>query len=225
MPEIDQDTAVQGWRSRTVERSLQTARARAVKRGSRYITAAQELLAQTNRPDFTLQEIVDHSRSSMRTFYLHFASKDDLLLAVLEEEIGAFVDMAQKGIKASKSTGSLDKVRIVIETMLSEISSDSPHGRVSRALAIYYMRLFETNPEELSLAIQPLYELVHKIVEAGVVDGDIRTDIEAAKLAELVMRLIVSVAQSQVLGNQTGNPIDANDAWQFCFFGLSKPRA
>jgi AcrR family transcriptional regulator len=225
MADADVEAPTQGWRSRTVERSLQSARARAVKRGSRYITAAQELMAKTNRPDFTLQDVVDHSRSSMRTFYLHFASKDDLLLAVLEEEIDAFVDMTRKAIAASKSTDPLDHVNAVIQTMLGEISSDSPHGRVSSALAVYYMRLLESNPEELSHAIQPLYDLTLEIVEAGVAAGCMRSDLAAEKLAELVMRLMVSVGQSRALDGHTRGSLNADDAWRFCLGGLCHPNA
>ncbi|MGV0791463.1 TetR/AcrR family transcriptional regulator [Mycolicibacterium sp. XJ1819] len=225
MTDTANKTAAQGWRSRTVERSLQTARERAVKRGSRYIAAAQELLAKTNRPDFTLQDVVDQSRSSMRTFYLHFASKDDLLLAVLEEEIVAFVDMTRKAITASKSKDPLEHLNIMVKTLMSEISSESSHGRVSRALSIYYMRLFESNPEELAHVMRPWYELTLEILRNGVDAGTVRDDISAEKLAELVMRVTVSTAHSQTLGGRpTGTePITAADAWRFCLGGVSQP--
>ena len=225
MTETDVDaSSSQGWRGRTVERSLQTARARAVKRGTRFIAAAQEILAETNQPDFTLQDVVDRAHSSMRTFYLHFASKDELLLAVLEEEIRAYVEMTRDAIEASKSTDPLDHLNIMLQTMLSEISSDSQHGRLSRALSIYYMRLLESSPAELAHAIQPQYDLTLELMQAGIAAGVVRQDIAAEKLAELMMRLNVSVAHSQVLGNQTGaEPIDATDAWQFCFGGIQQP--
>lgn len=225
MTETSADASSQGWRSRTVERSLQTARARAVNRGSRFIAAAQELLAQSDRPDFTLQDVVDHARSSMRTFYLHFASKDDLLIAVLEEEMYAFAQLCRDEIAASKTTDPRDHLKVMIDVLLSEISSDSRHGRLSRALTIYYMHLFETSPEQLSHAIKPQYDMTLELVQAGVDAGVIRTDIAPAKLAELFMRLSSSVAHSRLLGNELGvEPIDAQEAWLFCLGGLDRPR-
>ncbi len=75
------------WRERAVERSLRKARARAVTRSDRFIAAANALLQETGRTDFTVQEIVERSKMSLRSFYQHFASKDDLLLALFEELI------------------------------------------------------------------------------------------------------------------------------------------
>src|SRR5581483_11951057 len=78
------------WRERTVDRSLANHRARALEKSSRFIDAATELLAESGRTDFTVQEIVDRSGQSVRAFYQHFAGKDDLLLAVFEQAMETF---------------------------------------------------------------------------------------------------------------------------------------
>src|ERR1039458_5626042 len=75
------------WQERTVERSLKAARQRAISRGNTFIAAAVALLRTTGKVDFTVQEVVDRSGMSLRSFYQHFASKDDLLLAVVEERV------------------------------------------------------------------------------------------------------------------------------------------
>src|SRR5437763_9607122 len=75
------------WRERAVERSLRNARAKALSRSDRFIQVAMELLSETGRTDFTVQELVERSRTSLRSFYQHFASKDELLLALFEEVI------------------------------------------------------------------------------------------------------------------------------------------
>jgi AcrR family transcriptional regulator len=79
------------WRERAVERSLRSARARAVSRSDRFIVAATELLGETERTDFTVQEIVERSKMSLRSFYQHFGSKDELLIALFEEVIKAYI--------------------------------------------------------------------------------------------------------------------------------------
>src|SRR4051794_41950676 len=75
------------WRERAVERSLRNARAKAMSRSDRFIEVAMELLSETGRTDFTVQELVERSKTSLRSFYQHFGSKDELLLALFEEVI------------------------------------------------------------------------------------------------------------------------------------------
>src|SRR3954452_174905 len=87
-PQMSQDAEPNGgssWQRRAVDRSLGTARARAVSRSGQILAAARELTEETGGLDFTVQDIVDRSGLSLRSFYKHFSGKDELLLALLEE--------------------------------------------------------------------------------------------------------------------------------------------
>src|SRR5207253_11031590 len=68
----------------SMQRSLQSAHARAHARSDRFVAAATWLLQEKANTDFTVQDVVDRSKMSIRTFYKYFASKDDLLVAVYE---------------------------------------------------------------------------------------------------------------------------------------------
>ena len=70
------------WKKNSVERSLTSARERAQDRSDRFVAAAMELMQERGTTDFTVQEVIDRSHMSIRTFYKFFASKDDLLVAV-----------------------------------------------------------------------------------------------------------------------------------------------
>ena len=48
------------------------------------LTAAVELLSERDEGDFSIQDVVDRSSQSQRTFYTFFDSKDSLMLAVYE---------------------------------------------------------------------------------------------------------------------------------------------
>ncbi len=82
--EVDADDSMPEWKRLSIERSLQGPRARAQERTDRFVGAAMELMAERGSIDFTVQDVVDRSRMSIRTFYNFFASKDDLLVAVHE---------------------------------------------------------------------------------------------------------------------------------------------
>src|SRR4051812_42895370 len=77
------------WRDQAVARSLDPARARAEKRVQRFLDAALELMSSSENKDFTVQQVVERSGQSLRSFYQYFAGKHELLLALFEESVRA----------------------------------------------------------------------------------------------------------------------------------------
>jgi len=75
---------VPSWQQDSVDRSLRNAIERARKRSDRFVEAAVELLSERDEGDFSIQDVVDRSGQSQRTFYTFFDSKDSLMLAVYE---------------------------------------------------------------------------------------------------------------------------------------------
>src|SRR6185295_11317159 len=73
------------WKQRAVERSLRTAKLRAEQRVQKFLDAAQAIITKKGTTDFTVQEVVDKSRQSLRSFYQHFNGKHELLLALFED--------------------------------------------------------------------------------------------------------------------------------------------
>src|SRR5579885_732111 len=76
-----------GWRELAIARSLDSARLRAETRVQRFLDAAIELMTAAPDREFTVQEVVERSGQSLRSFYQYFAGKHELLLAVFEESV------------------------------------------------------------------------------------------------------------------------------------------
>ncbi len=94
---------------RAVSRSLNAARSRAEQRVQRFLDAAFELIDEKGTTEFTIQEVIDRSKQSLRGFYQYFDGKDELLLALFEETIReATDDLADvvESSRPSRSTGS-----------------------------------------------------------------------------------------------------------------------
>src|SRR5215470_11990967 len=85
--EDHEDQSGPGWRQRAVSKSLSAARNRAEQRVQRFLDAAFSLIDERGTTQFTIQEVVDRSKQSLRGFYQYFESKDELLFALLEESI------------------------------------------------------------------------------------------------------------------------------------------
>src|SRR4051812_32414550 len=95
-PMTDVETAPEGaepaWRQRAVSRSLNAARSRAEQRVQRFLDAAFELIDEKGTTEFTIQEVIDRSKQSLRGFYQYFDGKDELLLALFEETVSEATD-------------------------------------------------------------------------------------------------------------------------------------
>ncbi|MGH3560721.1 MAG: TetR/AcrR family transcriptional regulator, partial [Mycobacterium sp.] len=91
-------------------------------RAAGFIKTAIAILGETGRTDFTVQEIVARSKTSLRAFYQHFSSKDDLLLALFEKT------MAQSAQAWRAETTGLDSsaaLKLVIDRVSARPESST----------------------------------------------------------------------------------------------------
>jgi AcrR family transcriptional regulator len=211
------------WRERAVERSLRSARAKAMSRSDRFIEVAMELLSETGRTDFTVQELVERSKTSLRSFYQHFGSKDELLLALFEEVIRISAEDWRQQVQAREDC--VAGLESLVLTMYAQ-AIDQTMGGVSRALTAYHLQLAESRPSDYARVLAPMKDLILELVQAGVREGRFRGDIDAETLAMILMQTLVAAAHMHALGAYlTGDPLDAERLWAFCLGGLSNPSA
>ena len=103
------------WREQAVARSLDSARLRAESRVQRFFDAALELMHDNDSgKEFTVQEVVERSGQSLRSFYQYFGGKQELLLALFEESVRSTADFLQE--KLAEETDPLERLhRFVVE--------------------------------------------------------------------------------------------------------------
>jgi AcrR family transcriptional regulator len=202
-----------GWRGRAVERSLRNARERAVSRSERFIQVATELLHETGNLDFTVQELVERSRMSLRSFYQHFASKDELILAVFEEAIRGYIAGLRETVSALDDP--VERLRAYI-TSFSDAGSGG-NQRASQALSRYLLVLTRDEPAELARVLEPQVSLLDEILRAGVTSGQVRTDIPTAGLTMLLTHTLMAAVEMNVLGVKVSDfLVRTEDLWAFC---------
>lgn len=206
------------WRERAVERSLRNARAKAMSRSDRFIQSAIEILTETGRTDFTVQELIERSKTSLRSFYQHFSGKEELLLALFEEIIATSAAQWQSDVAELPDT--LAGLRYVVE-MVHAQAGDPTGGGINRALSVYHLQLAESRPAEYARVLAPLRELILDLVKRGIDDGEFRDDIDADTLAMIMMQTIVGAAHMHALGSEPGGvALGTEQLWQFCLGGL-----
>src|ERR1700679_95672 len=163
MVNIDEVTTAGGdepsWKQRAGERSTRAAKLRAEpreQRVQRFLTAAQSIITDRGTTDFTVQEVVDVSRQSLRSFYQHFDGKHELLLALFEDALRRTT--IQIAAAANAKTDPIDALRTGVQ-LLFELSRPDPDAH--RALFTEFApRLLLTHPAEVRRAHAPLLDLL-----------------------------------------------------------------
>jgi AcrR family transcriptional regulator len=211
------DGEVPHWQKVSVERSLRTARARAQKRSDRFVAAALELIEESEDHDFTLQDVLDRTTMSVRTFYNFFDGKDSLLLAVYETILEkTAVPMLRE--HCSQVADPVQRVRALFEAM-AEISATPAY--LARSLSLFHLRLAQSRPQDLIHALEPLRKFIGELLAGVAAIGQLRDDIEVSALAAMLQELLLADAHSTVLAATRTRTLD--DLWGFCSAAILRP--
>jgi AcrR family transcriptional regulator len=204
------------WKRLSIERSLQGPRARAQERTDRFVAAAIELMEERGSIEFTVQDVVDRSKMSIRTFYNFFASKDDLLVAV-HETILANEVVPRMRARCAAETDPIARVEAYIHGIYELTSNPGP---VSRALTTYSNRLAETRPEDLERAFRPQIDLVVELIQDAEASGRLHTALSTQAAAHLLHHTVLAAVHARILGVEGEGSVTAAELWMFCSSGI-----
>lgn len=205
------------WKDRVLDRSLGKATQRSLDRGHAFISSALVLLDTSNGDGFKVEDVAEEAGESVRCFYRHFASKDDLLLAVLEEAMERYAASIAGVVEPFDDP--LDRLAAALFGAVRLPHRNKPGVNVG--LSRLLLKLAEADPAKVGAARQPLSSLFRALVDdaarAGRVDP---VDAEAA--ASMLMALTATYALNQTLGNEFGlRPPTAEEHVTFCLHGLN----
>src|SRR3954471_653293 len=91
------------WRARALDRTLEPAATRSMERLERILAATRELADANEDASFTVAEVAERAGVSLKSFYRSFAGKDDLLLALLEDDSGMGASMLRDALDRAKT--------------------------------------------------------------------------------------------------------------------------
>ena len=204
------------WKQRAVERSIKTAKLRAAQRVQRFLDAAQAIIIEKGSTDFTVQEVVDRSRQSLRSFYLQFDGKHELLLALFEDALSRSAEQIRAATSSQKDP--LERLKVAVELLFE---SSRPDPTAKRPLFTDFApRLLVSHPSEVNIAHAPLLALLTELMEAASAAGELRPDINPKRMAAMTMQTVMFVAQHSG-EDASGHPITADEVWDFCSNGFA----
>jgi len=205
------------WKQRAVERSIKTAKLRAAQRVQRFLDAAQSIIIEKGSTDFTVQEVVDRSRQSLRSFYLQFDGKHELLLALFEDALSRSADQIRAAVAGQ--TDPIERLKVAIELLFE---SSRPDPTAKRPLFTDFApRLLVSHPSEVKVAHAPLLVLLSDLMEEASAAGKLRPSVNPRRMAAMTMQTVMFVAQSSGSDDATNKPISAAEVWDFVAHGFT----
>ncbi len=197
------------------------ARRGALDRRTRFVGAARELATETGSSAFTVHQVVSRSGMSLKSFYGLFDGKDDLLVGLLEEDIGLGALALSELIAAEESPR--ERARAWVLGLFSLMAAGR-HGHVV-VLVREHRRLAEARPEAMEAALCPLVDLLATELAAASHTGIVRPG-NPQRDARLVLDLVLVTIHDLVLA--PGGPPSAERitevaeyVWEFCWGGLA----
>jgi len=210
-----------GWRQRAVSKSLSAARTRAEKRVQGILDAAFALIDERGTTEFTIQEVVDRSKQSLRGFYQYFEGKDELLFALLEESIRESVEDLRAAVESeSKPLERLRAFTICLHQWCEPLGTRRKRGAHNRIpISEFSLLLALKDPERLAAVMAPIPQMLVELLKAAAATGPLRVA-DPRKAAMLIQQAVMyGFLMNRFVQNPQGR-VTAEDAWEFCLNGL-----
>jgi AcrR family transcriptional regulator len=219
--DVEKGEDVRGWRQRAVSKSLSAAHARAERRVQRFLDAALELIDETGTSEFTIQEVVDRSKQSLRGFYQYFEGKDELLFALLEENVREAIEDTKGAVEAeAEPLARLRAFTIRLHEWCEPLGTQRKRGAHNRLpISEFSMQLAVKDPDRLASVISPLSRMLIELLEAAVAAGALKVS-DTRRAALLIQQTVMYSWLMRRLAGKSRSHVSAEDAWDFCLHGL-----
>jgi AcrR family transcriptional regulator len=219
----DQKTS---WRELAVARSLDPARVRAEKRVQRFLDAALELMSTSETNDFTVQQVVERSGQSLRSFYQYFTGKYELMLALFEESVRTTAVHLEE--KVASADTPLDRLRVFLSEYYALCTPPRSGKRAAKrtpnplAIAEFAQQLLTAHPKEAAQAFRPLVTVLEGLLDDAAADGALRPDLDHRRVAGVLLQAIMFNTFAATI---SGSPLrDDGDTvlWDLALNGLAR---
>ncbi len=201
---------------RVADRAIERRRAVYEDEVHKLIAAGFELVRRTGELEPKVTEIVTQAGLSNQTFYRHFRSKDELLLAMLDEGIRILRSYVEHRVESGHTPEM--RIRNFILGIRAQ-ATDPEAAAATRPFAISRSRLAEQFPAEVRESENQLTALLRDEIENAVLAGELR-DANPERDARLIYNLAMGWVEREFVSPEPSSEKDAAHLVDFAMKGL-----
>jgi AcrR family transcriptional regulator len=169
---------------------------------------------QRGSSEFTMADVAAAAHVSLRSVYRYFAGKDDLLLALFEEEADLGATLLRQEMDRVPHAHRVQRFVVGLCELLMTGSG------YSSMLLREHLQLGDRRPEELRRALAPLVDLIEQELVAAADAGSIRP--VDRHDAVVVFTTVLAHVHAVLLFSPDDDPTDAAERlWRFCAAALA----
>jgi AcrR family transcriptional regulator len=199
--------APSSWRQQAVERRLDPARLRAESRVQRFLDAAFEVMRDCgSAADFTVQEVVERSGQSLRSFYQYFGGK---------QEVSAIGDPVER----------LHALVIEYYQLCQPDPRRKTTGkhRPTPAMMEFAQQMLTSQPAASARVFAPMVALFEQVLEEAAAAGEVRAGLPARHVASTVLEAVMfNTFSTTIAGERPSSGVDRGELlWDLFFNGIA----
>ena len=214
---LDRETTIPPTALRNVERALEPRYSAYLEEVRRLIYAGLAEVINSGSVEPRVADIVRRAGLSNKAFYRHFRSKEELMLAVLEEAMRLRVAEFEKLLSQAESP--LERVRLWIWGVLEQ-AMNPKLSAATRPLVVHQGRLLESLGPQLYSTVDRLQEPL-KSALADARDADQLPDVEPECDAEILYSFVMGFMQARVVGRVIPSREECQRVVDFAMRGLT----
>lgn len=203
---------------RVVERGIEGRRAAYQDEVARLVQASFKLIRDTGNLQPKVSEIVAEAGLSNQAFYKHFRSKDELLLAVLEE--GSLILKSYLEHKMEKAGTPEHKIRCWVEGMLAQVLNEEA-AQATRPFALSRARLCDLFPSEVMASEAKLTAVLREVIQQAVNTGEL-PHADPHRDAEVINNMVLGWIERKLSDSQLPKKGDVEHLMAFVISGLRR---
>jgi AcrR family transcriptional regulator len=164
------------------------------------LAAAKHVLERSGWWGFKVDSVLRHARLSTRSFYRHFDKKSDLLLALLEMELGGAAVKLQRVTAAADSPS--ERIRAYV-TATIDMAYRTELAKPSSLFASHWREMLPEYGEEIGHIIDEMAAPLVDAIADGVRTGELTSDDPKADAKAIFYLVAGMTADEAVAGGST----------------------
>lgn len=182
------------------------------------IEAAVEVIAENGYYASRVSNIASKANVADGTIYLYFENKEDILISVFKDKMGAFINKVEKSI--SEKTNASDKLFTLIQSHFSQLY-ENKHLAIVTQLELRQSKL--ELRQEINNVLKSYLNIIDSIVKLGIETGEFRDDINPQLIRQMIFGTLDETVTSWVMKSHRYNLVNqADDVHKLLLNGLFK---